>query len=353
MIDVAVLGGGVSAEHEVSLGSATEVIRHLDRSRWRVWPVLLDRAGFWRMPSAPVPAGAADPFLAVAPTGLRPGVGLARLLDECGIRIVFPMLHGRGGEDGTVQGMLDLHGVAYVGSGTAASAVGMDKIRTRECLAAHGVPMAPAYLPSVCVSNADPATEAERIASAVGFPCFLKIDLSGSSFGVARAEGPRDVERFLRSERGRRFVAERLLEGEEISVAVLGNCGASVRALTPIGIYPLHDAFFDSRAKYEPGRTEELVPPRGLDAAQIEAVQALAIRCHGALGCDGVSRTDMIVTADGPRVLEVNTLPGLTPQSLLPKAAAHDGIPLPRLLDELLSLALERHARVVDGERMT
>ncbi len=350
MIDVAVLGGGISAEHEVSRRSATEVIRHLDRARWRVWPVLLDRAGSWHIATAPIAAEHETPLCATGPA-LRPGAAVARLIDECGVRIVFPVLHGRHGEDGTVQGMLDLHGVAFVGSGTAASAVAMDKIRTRECLTAHGVPMANAYLPEASVVGADPVAEAERIGAAVGFPCFLKIDLSGSSYGVARADTPRDVERFLRSERGRRFVAEGMLRGEEISVAVLGNSGSVLRVLTPIGIYPLHDAFFDSRAKYEPGRTEEVVPPRGLDAAAIAAVQALASRCHKALDCDGVSRTDMIVTAEGPFVLEVNTLPGLTRESLLPQAAAHDGLAFAELLDDMLRLALERHSATADQER--
>jgi len=109
MIDVAVLGGGTSAEHEVSRRSAAEVIRHLDRSHWRVWPVLLDRTGGWRVAATPVPADASDAFANVG-ARLWPGVALARLLDECGIRIVFPVLHGRHGEDGTVQGMIDLHG---------------------------------------------------------------------------------------------------------------------------------------------------------------------------------------------------------------------------------------------------
>ena len=142
MIDVAVLGGGTSAEHEVSRRSSEEVIRHLDRSRWRVWPVLLDRTGGWRVAATPVAADASDPFANIG-ARLRPGVALARLLDECGLRIVFPVLHGRHGEDGTVQGMLDLHGVAYVGSGTAASAT------APSCqLAASSVASASSTLPS-------------------------------------------------------------------------------------------------------------------------------------------------------------------------------------------------------------
>jgi D-alanine-D-alanine ligase len=234
--------------------------------------------------------------------------------------------------------------VHYVGSGCAASAVAMDKIRTRQCLTAVGVPMAEAYLPAVAVHRADPDREATRIATRVGFPCFLKTDLSGSSLGVMRATGAADVVTFLRQAQrlGRRFMAERLLRGEEISVPVLGNSGYDVEALPPIGIYPLHHEFFSHAAKNDPSACEEVIPPRGLDEEQIEIVQALAVRCHEALQCDGLSRVDMIVPPDasGPRVLEVNTMPGFTRASLYPKSAAAHGITYTQLLTRLVELAL-------------
>lgn len=340
MIDVAVLGGGISAEHEVSIRSATEVLAGLDRARWRRWPVFLARDGAWH---APLRAAAPDETPELGPEigpPVAPGAALVRLL-EAGVTLMFPALHGRGGEDGTLQGMFDLHRIAYVGSGAAASAVAMDKIRTRECLVAHGVPMARAVVGSVREAAADPGRAATRIGAEVGFPCFLKIDLSGSSYGVARCEDEDAVRTFFGSESGRRWVAEQRLVGEEISVPVLGN-GGGLRALPPVGIYPVHDSFFDVRAKYEPGRTEEVIPPRGLDAETIGRVQRLAVICHDALGCDGVSRTDMIVTEAGPHVLEVNTIPGLTRESLLPKCAAEAGMTFPALLDELLELALSR-----------
>jgi D-alanine-D-alanine ligase len=285
---------------------------------------------------------------------MLPGAALAHLIERARIRAAFPVLHGPFGEDGTVQGMLELHGIACVGSGCAASAVAMDKIRTRECLLARGIPMAAAYLPETPIARADPDREAERIAASVGFPCFLKVDSSGSSIGVVRAGNAADVRAFLadRTTTGapcRRFLAERPVQGEEISVPVLGNSGADPIALPPIGIYPRRqaaDSFFDYRAKYDAGATDEVVPPRGLDAAAIAEVQALALRCHEALVCDGLSRTDMIVAADGPRVLEVNTLPGFTPASLYPKAAAAHGIPYSELLGRLVDLALARPQRV-------
>ncbi len=343
MLDVAVLGGGRSAEHEVSLRSCVAVLRALDRDRWRPWPVYVARDGRWHV--APRPLGSGDDVKLPSPDfgpPLRPGSALSAMID-LGIGVVFPALHGRAGEDGTLQGMLELHDVPCVGSGTAASAVGMDKIRTRECLIANGVAMAEAVIGPL--DDADVERELARIGSELGFPCFLKADLSGSSFGVSRCETVDDARRFFAQESGRRFVAERTLRGEEISVPVLGNSGRELRALPPVGIYPRAAAWFTAEAKYADGGSEEVIPPRGLDLEMIAAVRELAVRCHDALGCDGASRTDMIVTDLGPRVLEVNTLPGLTEASLLPKCAAAAGLSFRGLLDVLLELALDRHAR--------
>lgn len=346
MIDLAVLAGGCSPEHEISLQSGAQVLHHLDGERFRVWPVFLAPDGQWCVPESHYQPSARtiEVFPTIGLRPMRPGAALDFLLEHASLRVVFPVLHGAFGEDGTVQGMLDLHGVVYVGSGCAASAVAMDKIRTRECLGAAGIPMPPAYLPTASVARAVPNDEARAIEAAVGYPCFLKTDLSGSSLGVARAESDADVLTFLEAARalGRRFMAEGLATGEEISVPVLGNAGEDLEALPPIGIYPVGAEFFDHHAKYDPTACEEVVPPRGLDRAQIEAVQDLAIRCHEALQCDGLSRTDMIVQADGPVVLEVNTMPGFTSASLYPKSAAAHGIRYPDLLSRLVDLALCR-----------
>jgi D-alanine-D-alanine ligase len=343
MIDLAVIGGGPSSEHDVSVRSATEVFRALDRSSYHVWPVFWDRDGTWHLTEAPLGPDAGTPFLRSVDTpGVLPGVGVCRLLDH-GVRCVFPALHGPFGEDGRLQGMLDLHGLAYVGSGPAASAVAMDKVRTRECLTSQGVPMARAFS---CTPPTDPdGSEAvvQEILRDVGLPCFAKVDVSGSSYGVARCADAAELRAFFEAHsHADRVVIEESLSGEEISVPVLGNRGGALRALLPVGIYVRDGAFFDVAAKYEPGRTEEVVPPRGLDAAGIRAVQDLALRCHAALGCDGVSRTDMIVTSDGPRVLELNSLPGMTPMSLLPRSAAAEGLGFSALLDEMVGLAIAR-----------
>ena len=345
-MDVAVLVGGSSPEHEVSLASAAQVLAHLDRQRYRVWPVLLERDGTWRINHKALAVGeawsAADRNQ-MRPA-MRPGAAIDCLLDQAKIQVVFPMLHGPFGEDGTVQGLLELSGLPFVGSGCAASAVAMDKLRTRQVYRSAGIPIAPAYEPTVPFEQAAAADEYAAMSHAIGSPAFVKVDASGSTVGVARVTSEAELAQFLQSFRGRfrRWYAEQAVSGEEITVAVLGNTGRSPQALPPVGIYPVDDDWFTNDAKYRPGATEEIIPPRGLSAAMLAQVQQLAVRCHELLVCDGLSRTDMIVTATGPIVLETNTLPGMTSNSLFPRAAAAAGYTFASMLDRLLELALER-----------
>ncbi|MFT4514221.1 MAG: D-alanine-D-alanine ligase [Planctomycetota bacterium] len=353
-MDVAVLVGGASPEHDVSLASAVQVLAHLDRSRWRVWPVLLQRDGTWRVNRRPLAVGEAwsPPCAATSSYSqrdqmlppMRPGAAIDYLLDEAGVRVAFPVLHGPFGEDGTVQGMLELLGLPFVGSGCAASAVAMDKLRTRQVYQAGNIAMPLAYESLVPFEQADAAVEFAAMREAIGTPAFAKVDASGSTVGIARIKSEDDMSQFLAANRGRfrRWYVEQAVIGEEITVAVLGNTGRNPRALPPVGIYPVDDDWFTHDAKYRPGATEEVVPPRGLSAAMIEQVQQLGVRCHELLVCDGFSRTDMIVTDLGPIVLETNTIPGMTTTSLFPQAAAAAGMTFPDLLDKLLELALER-----------
>ncbi len=344
MIDIAVLAGGRSSEHEISQLSGFQVLQNLCLREWRLWPVYIDREGRWSLPEQPFSHGDADPFQLASKRRARPGVALEHLIESCGVGLVFPVLHGRHGEDGTVQGMMELHDLAFVGSGTAASAVAMDKLRTRECLRSQGLPMPAAYMPHASVQEADPRLEAEHIAASVGFPCFVKIDHSGSTIGVSRVNNESELAAFLRENqnKGRRFLAEQALQGEEITVPVLGNAGGHLEILPPVGIYPVVDGFFTFEAKYQVGMCEEVVPPRGLSEEQVADAMILAQRCHEALHCDGLSRTDMILDAGGLKILEVNTMPGMTEMSLLPRSAAVHGLEFPELLDRLLYLAMER-----------
>lgn len=343
-VAVAVLVGGRSPEHDVSLASAEQVLAHLDRARWRPWPVLLARDGSWHPARAALqPGDVWQPADAGARHGpLRPGAALDWLLDHADVQVVFPVLHGPFGEDGTVQGMLELTDVPFVGSGCAASAVAMDKLRCRQVYVAGGIPVAPVYEPRVPFERADAAAEFAAMRAAIGTPAFVKVDASGSTVGVARVASELELREFLDGFRGhfRRWFAEQAVAGEEITVAVLGNTGQDPVALPPVGIYPVQDTWFTHDAKYRPGATEEIVPPRGLSPSQVAEVQRLAVRCHELLVCDGMSRTDMIIGPDGPVVLETNTLPGMTSNSLLPRAAAAHGLTFAALLDTLLELAL-------------
>jgi D-alanine-D-alanine ligase len=343
-MDIAVLAGGRSPEHEISLASAAQVLLHLDRQRWRVWPVYLDREGSWWPSRRPLAMGETWVPRDAADGPLRPGAALDRLLDHARVQVVLPVLHGPFGEDGTVQGMLELYDLPCVGSGCAASAVAMDKLRTRQVLRSAGVPLARAYEPRLPLSRAEAGAEFKALVAAVGLPAFVKVDASGSTVGVQRVSTEKELAAFFAAFRGqfRRWFAEQELRGEEITVAVLGNTGEELQALPPVGIYPRNDAWFTHEAKYRPGATEEVVPPRGLSQTQIDLVQRLAITCHEALVCDGMSRTDMIVTSTGPFVLETNTIPGLTKTSLLPQAAAAIGLSFSGLLDRLIGYALAR-----------
>lgn len=345
-MDVAVLAGGRSPEHDVSLASTAQVLQHLDRRRYRVWPVFLDRQGGWWPSREPLPGAALlQPHdRRLFPAAMRPGAALDWLLDHARVQVVLPVLHGPFGEDGTVQGMCELHDLPCVGSGCAASAVAMDKLRTRQVLQSCGIPLAKAYEPHTPLARAEARAEFVQMQATVGTPAFVKVDASGSTVGVQRITNLAELEAFFAAFRGRfrRWFAEQALPGEEITVAVLGNSGSRLQALPPVGIYPRCDTWFTHEAKYRPGATEEVVPPRGWNQVRIQQVQDLAVRCHEALVCDGMSRTDMIVTADGPFVLETNTIPGLTKTSLLPQAAAAAGITFPALLDRLIELALAR-----------
>ena len=177
------------------------------------------------------------------------------------------------------------------------------------------------------------------------------MDHSGSTLGVAPARDRDDVARFLDQFRtmGRRFLVEARVAGEEITVPVLGNAGGPLEALPPVGIYPRRAGYFDHESKYADDGADEVVPPRGLDAAQNAKAQELARRCHEALQCDGMSRTDIIWGADGPVVLEVNTIPGLTEVSLMPRAARAHGLTFGQLLTRLIDLALEGRGRAFDA----
>lgn len=306
---VALLLGGRSSEREVSLASGKEILNHLFEARYGV--------------------GTFDPA-----TDLEALVAQSKTFD-----VAFPALHGPLGEDGTIQGLLELLGLPYVGSGVLSSALCMDKSATKDVYRAKGLPVASDTL---APSSDDPGQAAERALGLLGTPVVVKPLNQGSSVGLTIASDKDEAAKALEDAWRLYPVAliEKYIQGRELTCAVLGN--ADCRALPPIEIVPAEGhRFFDYDAKYVPGHAQEICPAP-LTPAETEAVSDLAVRAHKALGCRGLSRTDFILDPSGAFfLLETNTLPGFTTNSLLPRASRAAGMEFGALVDELIRLALE------------
>jgi len=321
---VTVLTGGTSAERDVCLMSGRKVMGALDPDRYDATSVdLADITG----------ERAADlARLLLSPTSDRAPRARAASADG-GPDVVFIALHGGTGENGTVQGMLDLLGIPYTGSGVLASALAMNKIMAKKIFERDGIPT-PRW-----VALAGRGGACDTVAADVGFPCVVKPACQGSTIGVTVVREPSDLEGALDTAfgYGPQALAEAYVPGTEISGPVLGNDDA--RALPLVEIVP-SGGFYDYHAKYTPGATEEIIPAR-IPESRAQRARELTIGAHHALGCRGISRVDMIAGRDDVYVLEVNTIPGLTETSLVPRAAEAEGVGFPRLVDRLIELALE------------
>jgi D-alanine-D-alanine ligase len=347
-----VLFGGRSAEHEVSCISALHVLQAANPDAYQVVPIGITRDGRWveagdaaaalsagagALPSPDDSDGAElDPLPAIVPDA----GGEARV-------VVLPLLHGPMGEDGTVQGLLELAGVPYVGAGVLASSLCMDKSAAKDMLMRYGLPQA--HWLTAREHELDEGF-AERVAMELGLPVFVKPANLGSSVGVTKA-GDVDELRAAIDEALRyddRIVVEEAIVGREIEVAVLGN--AAPKASVPGEVVPGGD-FYDFDDKYVDGVAELRIPAR-LSEQEIHEVQTLALRAYRALRVDGMARVDFFFEtgrAGGPSrgflVNEVNTIPGFTPISMYPKLWEASGLPYAELIDELVRLAIERHDR--------
>lgn len=318
---VALFMGGRSGEHAVSLRSGAAVAGALEKLGHVRFEVVIEREAGARWPGG---AG---------------GVGAALAAVEAfAPDVAFIAMHGPDGEDGRIQGALELLGVPYQGSGVQASANGLDKIRTKAIFRQAGLPLAG---DRALVASAPP--DWAELAAALGLPLVLKTRASGSSVGV---EVVRDVAALaargaaLLADNGALLVEEHL-SGREFSGPVVEDEDGTPRALPVIEIRPRAAAFFDYEAKYTPGATDEICPAEVPGALESE-LRELALRAHVALGCRGYSRTDIMLASDGaPRILETNTLPGLTPESLLPRAATVAGLTFSGLVERLLLRALQ------------
>ncbi|MCW3054588.1 MAG: D-alanine--D-alanine ligase [Chthonomonadales bacterium] len=344
---VAVLMGGTSSERPISLKTGSMIVQSLDPARYEV--VSIDTQDVLRLQGsgpaqiAPAAAGATEEVsaaVAATPAGTEPLDHPAQSRLSAPPDVVFIALHGKGGEDGTVQGMLELMGLPYTGSGVLASALAMDKAMTKRLFRSAGIPV----IEDIQVRRGEETDGAALIAQVqarLGFPVFVKPNAEGSSFGGRKVETAEELLPAVTNALtyDPKVIIERYVQGVEITVGVLGNAHGELLPLPVIEIVP-KSAFYDFESKYADGGSEHIIPAR-LSAAVTESAHALALQCHNLLGCRGMSRTDMLVVGETLSVLEVNTIPGMTPTSLLPQAAAHIGISFPQLLDRFLTSALE------------
>ena len=340
-IRLVVLFGGRSAEHDVSRTSAASVLAAVDEDRYEVVPIGIEPDGTWvlagptpeSLPSGasalPVKGAELDPLPAVTATSTDVPT------------VVLPLLHGPFGEDGTVQGLLELAGVPYVGAGVLGSAVAMDKAVAKELFAQAGLPQV-RWL--VVRDGEVDAGLAERVADSLGWPVFVKPANLGSSVGVTRVDGPDGlaaaVEEALRFDEWV-LVEEGVVGARELECGVLGN--VTLEASLPGEIVPSHD-FYDYEDKYVDGAAR-MVIPADVPAAVLDECRVLAVRAARALRAEGMARVDFFY--DGGRLLvnEVNTIPGFTPFSMFPSLWAASGVTYGELVDRLVELALDRHAR--------
>jgi D-alanine-D-alanine ligase len=344
-IRVAVLYGGRSGEHEVSVASAASIFKHLDPARYEAIPVFIEKEGRWvlggRVPTALSAAAVLEESGGQALQAVEPTAAI----DPRRIDVVFPVLHGPYGEDGTVQGLLELANVPYVGAGVLGSAVGMDKAVMKTLFAAAGLPIVPHLVVLRRDWEREPRALAGRVERDLGYPVFVKPANLGSSVGISKA---RDADALagavdLALEFDRKVVVEAAVpNAREIECAVLGN--DDPEASVPGEVVPAGE-FYDYRAKYLDDASSLLIPAP-LAADQADTVRRLSIRAFRAVEGTGMARVDFLLPRDGgPLVVnEVNTIPGFTTISMYPKMWEASGLPYRDLLDRLIALAIERHA---------
>jgi D-alanine-D-alanine ligase len=321
---VAVLAGGRSSEHDISLASARSVLESLDPERYDVVTVAIGRDGKWEL-------GSGDG--SVAETLPVPAANAPATLGA--VDVVLPILHGPFGEDGTVQGLLELAGVAYVGAGVAASALCMDKDLFKKVLRDSGIPVAR----HLALRTGD------AVENPFGYPCFVKPARLGSSVGISKVHDESELEPAveLAFRHDEKVLIEEFMDGIEVEVGVLGN--RDPVASLPGQIVPLGHEWYDFASKYEEGGMELVVPPN-LPPSVIEDVQRVAVEAFRVTECEGMARADCFVVG-GDRVVvnELNTIPGFTATSVYAKLFEESGVPYDELLRRLIELAQDRQAR--------
>lgn len=356
---LAVIFGGASSEHEVSLMSAASILENLDHEKYDVFMVGITKQGKWLLYTGPVSGlkdgGWEKPEHSV-PAFLSPDPGVHGLvvLKDGGNQLlpldcIFPALHGKNGEDGTIQGLFQLSGIPYVGCGTLSSAVCMDKAVTHTLLSAANIEQAHYLWFYADRFDAAPDTIKSKIEARLQFPVFVKPANAGSSVGVSKVERKEDLDAAIRKAAAEdsKVVVEEGIKGQEVECAVLGNREAQA---SPVGEIGASAAFYDYDDKYINGTSQLYIPAR-LDPEVAEKVRQTAVRAYRWLGCSGLARVDFFVTEGDHRVIlnEINTLPGFTSISMYPKLWIENGLSYSELLDRLIQLAFEKEEGVRHG----
>ena len=350
-LSLAVIFGGVSSEHEVSRMSVTSILENLSNERYEVHMVGITKEGRWLLYTGPVEdilSGAWEQG-PVTPAFLSPDPsvhGLVALRDgkaeTIHVDVIFPALHGKNGEDGTIQGLFQLSGIPYVGCDTESSAICMDKAVTHSLLSSADIEQAHYLWFYADRFDAAPDTIKNKIQARLDFPVFVKPSNAGSSVGVSKVERFEDLDQAIckAAREDKKVVVEEGITGQEVEVAVLGNrdCDASL-----VGEIGASAQFYDYDDKYINGTSQLYIPAR-IPQEVSEKIRQTAVRAYRLLGCSGLARVDFFVTAGDNRVIlnEINTLPGFTSISMYPKLWMAMGLSYGELLDKLIELALQR-----------
>ncbi len=349
---VGIVFGGRSAEHEVSLQSAKSIIGAIDKTKYDIVLIGIDKEGRWYLNDAShyLLHEESPKLIQLQPSpdelALVPGERSGQLINRAGdasigtIDVVFPVLHGTYGEDGTIQGLLKLANIPFVGASVLGSAIGMDKDVAKRLLRDAGIPVA-AFTTLASPEEADP----DRIINELGIPLFVKPANLGSSVGITRVSSREDLLPAIRLafQYDRKVLVEEAVVGREIECSVLGNDDPV--ASLPGEVIP-HAEFYSYEAKYVDENGAALEIPARLEEAERSLIQRLAVKAFKVLCCEGMARVDFFLKANGAALInEINTIPGFTRISMYPKLWEVSGLPYPALIDRLIELAIERHRR--------
>jgi D-alanine-D-alanine ligase len=354
-LKVGLIFGGRSGEHEVSLRSAESIIKALDRNKYEVVPIAITKQGKWLASSeaANLPPSAvienADQRVAIFGDPTERGIVRFNKENASGDRdqidVIFPVLHGTYGEDGTIQGLLEMADIPYVGCGVLASSAGMDKVVMKRLFREAGLPIVDFTSFLRTQWEADPQKIEGRVIEEIGFPCFVKPANLGSSVGISKAVDANSLNKAIAmaAKFDRKIVVERGVDAREIEVSVLGN--DEPMASLPGEIVPQTAEFYDYKAKYIDDNGARLIIPAELDPEMTAEIQRLAIRAFQAIDGSGLARVDFFLERGTDRLIvnEINTLPGFTSISMYPKLWEVSGIGYSQLIDRLIELAFERH----------